>query len=165
MATVNVIGGGLAGCEAALQLAQRGHDVRVVEMRPVKTTEAHQTANLGELVCTNSFKSEDPANAHGSLKREMRTLGSVLLRSAEVSRVPAGSALAVDRTLFAEAMSQAVNAAKCSETIRGAIFAPAGGLYLTFDGVTYASVGATFGPSARTYSSKSLVVVASDACT
>lgn len=108
MAHVTVIGGGLAGCEASLQLAQRGHEVRLVEMRPVQKTEAHQTDNLGELVCTNSFKSEDPANAHGQLKREMRTLGSVLLRSADVSKVPAGSALAVDRTLFAEAMSKAV---------------------------------------------------------
>jgi len=108
VARVTVIGGGLAGCEASLQLARRGHQVRLVEMRPLKGTEAHQTDNLGELVCTNSFKSEDPANAHGQLKREMRTLGSVLLTSADRSRVPAGSALAVDRELFARAMSEAV---------------------------------------------------------
>jgi methylenetetrahydrofolate--tRNA-(uracil-5-)-methyltransferase len=105
---VTVVGGGLAGCEAALQLAGRGHRVRLVEMRPVRATPAHQTDRLGELVCTNSFKSEDPANAHGQLKREMRALGSVLLAAAGRAQVAAGSALAVDRHLFAEAMTQAV---------------------------------------------------------
>ena len=103
---IRVVGGGLAGCEAALQLASRGHRVILQEMRPVRGTEAHQTDRLGELVCTNSFKSEDPANAHGQLKREMRALGSVLLRSADLSRVAAGSALAVDRHLFSEAMTE-----------------------------------------------------------
>jgi len=77
-------------------------------MRPLRGTPAHQTDHLGELVCTNSFKSEDPANAHGQLKREMRALGSVLLTSADRARVPAGSALAVDRRLFSEAMTRAV---------------------------------------------------------
>jgi len=105
---VTVVGGGLAGCEAALQLANRGHAVEIVEMRPERRTEAHQTDLLGELVCTNSFKSDDPANAHGQLKREMRSLGSILLHSAEESKVPAGSALAVDRNLFAAAMTRAV---------------------------------------------------------
>ncbi len=103
-----VVGGGLAGCEAALQLANRGHEVTLVEMRPVRSTPAHQTDGLGELVCTNSFKSEDPANAHGALKQEMRALGSVLLASAAEARVPAGGALAVDRTLFSAAMTRAV---------------------------------------------------------
>ena len=115
---VTVVGGGLAGCEAALQLARAGHQVRLVEMRPVRTTEAHQTDHLGELVCTNSFKSEAPENAHGQLKREMRMLGSVLLRSADVSRVAAGSALAVDRGLFAEAMSRAVEDESLIEVVR-----------------------------------------------
>jgi methylenetetrahydrofolate--tRNA-(uracil-5-)-methyltransferase len=105
---VTVVGGGLAGCEAALQLARAGIAVRLVEMRPVRGTEAHQSDRLGELVCTNSFKSEAPENAHGQLKREMRALGSVLLESADVTRVAAGSALAVDRRLFAEAMTAAV---------------------------------------------------------
>ncbi|MDP2959032.1 MAG: methylenetetrahydrofolate--tRNA-(uracil(54)-C(5))-methyltransferase (FADH(2)-oxidizing) TrmFO [Longimicrobiales bacterium] len=105
---VTVVGGGLAGCEAALQLARVGHRVRVVEMRPVRSTPAHQSDGLGELVCTNSFKSEDPANAHGQLKREMRALGSVLLVSADRARVPAGSALAVDRHLFSRTMTEAV---------------------------------------------------------
>ena len=107
---VTVVGGGLAGCEAALQLARRGRPVRLLEMRPTQATPAHTTDALGELVCTNSFKSVDPSNAHGELKREMEALGSVLLRSARRSRVAAGSALAVDRTLFARAMTEAVEA-------------------------------------------------------
>ena len=115
---ISVIGGGLAGCEAALQLARQGYLVRLIEMRPEKSTEAHHTDSLGELVCTNSFKSEDPANAHGQLKREMRMLGSVLLRSADVSRVPAGSALAVDRTLFTQAMTAAIEAESAIEIVR-----------------------------------------------
>ena len=110
--SVTVVGGGLAGCEAALRLATSGHRVRLVEMRPVRSTDAHQSDSLGELVCTNSFKSEAPENAHGQLKREMRLLGSVLLRSADHSRVAAGSALAVDRHLFAEAMTEAIEAEK-----------------------------------------------------
>ena len=118
MTPVTVVGGGLAGCEAALQLARRGHRVRLVEMRPVRPTPAHQTDGLGELVCTNSFKSEDPANAHGQLKREMRALGSVLLASADRSRVAAGSALAVDRHLFSQAMTAAVEARSEIEVVR-----------------------------------------------
>lgn len=106
---VRVIGGGLAGCEAALYLAEKGHQVEVQEMRPEKGTPAHQSEDLGELVCTNSFKSEDPRNAHGQLKREMASLNSLLLRVAHASRVPAGSALAVDRSLFAKGMTEAVS--------------------------------------------------------
>ena len=105
---VIVVGGGLAGCEAALQLANAGHDVTLLEMRPVRGTDAHQSGDLGELVCTNSFKSVHPTNAHGQLKREMRALGSVLLDCADETCVPAGSALAVDRQLFSEAMTRAV---------------------------------------------------------
>lgn len=116
--TATVVGGGLAGCEAALQLAARGHKVRLLEMRPVRGTNAHQTDDLGELVCTNSFKSEDPSNAHGQLKREMRTLGSVLLTAADVSKVPAGSALAVDRGLFSAAMTAAIAAQPLIEVVR-----------------------------------------------
>jgi methylenetetrahydrofolate--tRNA-(uracil-5-)-methyltransferase len=121
MARVTVVGGGLAGCEAALQLAGRGHEVRLVEMRPVRTTPAHQTEHLGELVCTNSFKAEDPENAHGTLKREMRALGSVLLAAAEEARVPAGAALAVDRARFAEAMTARVTAHPGIEVVRDEI--------------------------------------------
>lgn len=108
MADVMVVGGGLAGCEAAWQLASRGHDVELVEMRPVVSTPAHQTERLAELVCTNSFKSEDPTNAHGLLKREMRTLGSILLPSADATKVPGGQALVVDREAFASLMSEVV---------------------------------------------------------
>ena len=103
-----MVGGGLAGCEAALALARRGRRVRLVEMRPVRTTPAHQTAGLGELVCTNSFKSERVTTAHGQLKREMRRLGSALLAAADESRVPAGAALAVDRELFSRALTRRV---------------------------------------------------------
>ena len=116
--TVSVIGGGLAGCEASLQLARRGHEVRLIEMRPVRSTDAHRSDRLGELVCTNSFKSEDPTNAHGQLKREMRALGSILLEAAAQSRVPAGSALAVDRTLFSQAMTAAVENEPRIEIVR-----------------------------------------------
>ena len=100
-----VVGGGLAGCEAAWQLAERGHDVLLLEMRPVRATLAHQTSELAELVCTNSFKSEDLANAHGLLKAEMRDLGSLLLQVAAETKVAAGSALAVDRVAFAKAVT------------------------------------------------------------
>jgi len=104
--------------EAAVRLARAGHAVRLVEMRPLRSTEAHRSDRLGELVCTNSFKSEAPANAHGQLKREMRALGSVLLDCADRARVPAGSALAVDRSLFADAMTAAVAAEPGVEVVR-----------------------------------------------
>ncbi len=103
-----VIGGGLAGCEAAWQLAERGHQVTLVEMRPIKNTPAHQTDGLAELVCTNSFKSEDLGNAHGLLKAEMRALGSILLRAADQTKVPAGTALAVDRHKFSDLLGELI---------------------------------------------------------
>ena len=115
---VIVVGGGLAGCEAALQIANRGYFVTLCEMRPLRKTEAHKSDNLGELVCTNSFKSNNPTNAHGQLKREMRALGSVLLDSADVTSVPAGSALAVDRSLFAQNMTRLVTSHNKIEVIR-----------------------------------------------
>jgi methylenetetrahydrofolate--tRNA-(uracil-5-)-methyltransferase len=108
MAEVIVAGGGLAGCEAAWQLAERGHAVTLVEMRPARRTPAHQSAALAELVCTNSFKSVELGNAHGLLKHEMRALGSLLMAAADETRVPAGSALAVDRALFAERMTASI---------------------------------------------------------
>ena len=106
--TVHVIGGGLAGSEAAWQLAERGHDVVVHEMRPVRGTEAHKTDRLAELVCSNTFKSTETSNAHGLLKAEMRLLGSMILECADVARVPGGSALTVDRELFAAAVQERV---------------------------------------------------------
>lgn len=110
MAQVTVVGGGLSGSEAAYQLAERGHDVTLVEMRPVRGTPAHQTDLLAEVVCTNSFKSVDPLNAHGLLKTEMRALGSLLLRVAEEARVPGGTALVVDRHEFARRMTEVIRA-------------------------------------------------------
>lgn len=98
---VTVIGGGLAGSEAAWQLARLGHAVDLFEMRPAVPTPAHQTDHLAEIVCTNSFKSENLDTPHGVLKAEMRRLGCFLLGVADRWRVPAGSALAVDRKLFA----------------------------------------------------------------
>jgi methylenetetrahydrofolate--tRNA-(uracil-5-)-methyltransferase len=105
---IHVIGGGLAGSEAAWQLAERGHDVVLHEMRGVVSTPAHQTDRLAELVCSNTFKSTETANAHGLLKAEMRMLGSVILECADLARVPGGSALTVDRVRFAEAVHERV---------------------------------------------------------
>ncbi|HEX9384183.1 MAG TPA: methylenetetrahydrofolate--tRNA-(uracil(54)-C(5))-methyltransferase (FADH(2)-oxidizing) TrmFO, partial [Gemmatimonadaceae bacterium] len=98
---VTVGGGGLAGSEAAWQLATRGFEVSLHEMRPVTTTPAHKTDRLAELVCSNTFKSTELTNAHGLLKAEMRLLGSLILDAADAARVAAGSALAVDRDVFA----------------------------------------------------------------
>ncbi len=101
---IHVVGGGLAGSEAAWQLAQRGHDVVVHEMRPVVATEAHKTDRLAELVCSNTFKSTEATNAHGLLKAEMRVLGCMILECADEARVPGGSALTVDRDVFSAAV-------------------------------------------------------------
>jgi len=95
-----VVGGGLAGSEAAWALAERGVEVQLLEMRPVVSTPAHRTERLAELVCSNTFKSVETTNAHGLLKAELRLLGSVLLPCADEARVPGGSALAVDRDVF-----------------------------------------------------------------
>jgi methylenetetrahydrofolate--tRNA-(uracil-5-)-methyltransferase len=105
---VTVVGGGLAGSEAAFQLAERGHAVVLHEMRPVRTTAAHKTDRLAELVCSNTFKSTETSNAHGLLKAEMRLLGSIVLQAADIARVPGGSALTVDRELFAAAVDARV---------------------------------------------------------
>jgi methylenetetrahydrofolate--tRNA-(uracil-5-)-methyltransferase len=105
---VHVVGGGLAGSEAAWQLAERGHDVVVHEMRGVRGTPAHKTERLAELVCSNTFKSTETSNAHGLLKAEMRLLGSVVLWAADEARVPGGSALTVDRDVFSAAVHERV---------------------------------------------------------
>jgi methylenetetrahydrofolate--tRNA-(uracil-5-)-methyltransferase len=105
-----VVGGGLAGSEAAWALAERGVRVTIYEMRPVVTTPAHHTDRLAELVCSNSFKSVDLANAHGLLKAELRALGSLLLACADAARVPGGTALAVDREVFSQAVHERVTA-------------------------------------------------------
>lgn len=103
-----VVGGGLAGCEAAWQLAERGIDVRLCEMRPARGTPAHTTDQLAELVCSNTFKSTERSSAHGLLKDEMRVLGSLILAVADSTRVPAGTALAVDRVRFAAVVTDRV---------------------------------------------------------
>jgi methylenetetrahydrofolate--tRNA-(uracil-5-)-methyltransferase len=108
---IHIIGGGLAGSEAAWQLAEAGYQVRLSEMRGVEATPAHQTDSLAELVCSNSFRSDDPEhNAVGLLHAEMRALGSLILREADKHRVPAGSALAVDREGYAEGVTAAIEA-------------------------------------------------------
>ena len=109
MKEVHVVGGGLAGAEAAWQLARAGVSVRLHEMRPKQTTEVHQSSDLAELVCSNSFRSDDAsANAVGLLHEEMRRAGSLILDAADRNRVPAGSALAVDREGFAKAVTAAI---------------------------------------------------------
>jgi methylenetetrahydrofolate--tRNA-(uracil-5-)-methyltransferase len=107
---VHVVGGGLAGTECAYQLARRGVPVILYEMRPVRTTPAHKTGDLAELVCSNSLRSDDPLHAAGLLKREMERFGSLVIASARAAAVPAGSALAVDRDRFARAITGALEA-------------------------------------------------------
>src|SRR6185312_8302143 len=102
--TVHVVGGGLAGSEAAWQIANAGTPVVLHEMRPRRMTEAHRTEGCAELVCSNSFRSDDAANnAVGLLHAEMRKLGSLIMRAADANQVPAGGALAVDREGFSAA--------------------------------------------------------------
>lgn len=105
---VTVVGGGLAGCEAAWQLAQRGVHVRLIEMKPQRRTEAQVSNQLAELVCSNSFRSANVQNAIGLIKEEMRRLGSLVLAMGEEARVPAGDAFAVDRERFAAGMTHAI---------------------------------------------------------
>jgi methylenetetrahydrofolate--tRNA-(uracil-5-)-methyltransferase len=105
MESVHIIGGGLAGCEAAWQLAQRGVPVRVIEMRPRETTGAHRTDRLAEIVCTNSFKSTLPETASGLLKAELDILDCYLLSVARSAQVPAGHALAIDRDVFSRTVT------------------------------------------------------------
>ncbi len=110
----DIIGGGLAGSEAALQLAAAGFSVRLIQMHPFRTTGAHKTDLCGELVCSNSLKSTKPASAAGMLKAELTALGSQLLLFAHETRVPAGGALAVDRDKFADRITRALEAAGVS---------------------------------------------------
>lgn len=111
MTPIHIIGGGLAGSEAAWQIAQSGLDVVLHEMRPVRKTDAHQTDGLAELVCSNSFRSDDSEqNAVGLIHHELRQLGSLIMTAADANQVPAGSALAVDRDGFSQAVTQALEA-------------------------------------------------------
>src|SRR6187397_2018002 len=102
---ITIIGGGLAGSEAAWQAVCRGVAVTLYEMRPVRPTAVHKTDRLAELVCSNSFRGDKLDNAVGLLKEEMRILGSLVMRAAEASRVPAGAALAVDRERFSQTIT------------------------------------------------------------
>ena len=119
--TVTVVGGGLAGCEAALQLLGRGFGVKMYEMRPVRMTGAHSTDGLAELVCSNSLKSEAEETASGTLKAELDAMGCVLLRIARECRVPSGSALAVDREKFSAAVGSALARYSAFEIVRGEV--------------------------------------------
>src|SRR5215813_6253291 len=106
---ITIVGGGLAGSEAAWQAASRAVSVTLYEMRPVRPTAVHKTDRLAELVCSNSFRGDKLDNAVGLLKEEMRRLGSLVMRAADASRVPAGAALAVDRERFSQAVTDAVS--------------------------------------------------------
>src|SRR6202161_1803031 len=109
MKKIKVLGGGLAGPEAALQAARLGCEVDLYEMRPLRSTEAHQTADFAELVCSNSLKSESENTAPWLLKQEMRRAGSFLLHAADGCVVPAGHALAVDRTQFSARVTEMIS--------------------------------------------------------
>ncbi len=115
---VKVIGGGLAGCECALQLLEAGHPVDMYEMRPFKGTGAHSTDGLAELVCSNSLTSEEPTTASGLLKAELDALGCKLLSLAREARVPSGSALSVDRKMFSELVENKLNSYEHFRLIR-----------------------------------------------
>jgi len=118
MEPVTVIGAGLAGSECAWQLAIRGHRVRLLEMRPTVKTSAHQTDDCAELVCSNSFRSDNPRNAVGLLKREMEALDSLIVRCARAAAVPAGDALAMDRGVFARSVTEAIASRPEIELVR-----------------------------------------------
>jgi methylenetetrahydrofolate--tRNA-(uracil-5-)-methyltransferase len=129
---LHIVGGGLAGSEAAWQLAERGHDVVIHEMRGVRGTAAHKTDRLAELVCSNTFKSTETTNAHGLLKAEMRLLGSVVLAAADDARVPGGSALTVDRDVFSSGVHDRVVAHPRISLVREEVVAlPSPGIIAT----------------------------------
>lgn len=132
---ITVIGGGLAGSEAAWQLAQRGVRVRLFEMRPIKTTGAHTSSDLGELICSNSLGSNLPDRASGLLKNELRMMNSLLLQIADNVSVPAGAALAVDRILFSQSITNVLSNHPNIEIVREEV------TNLTADGITILSSG------------------------
>ena len=115
---INVIGGGLAGSEAAYQIANRGITVKLYEMKPKKFSPAHSNENLAEIVCSNSFKSASLTNACGLLKEELRRLDSLLIRCADITKVPAGQALAVDREEFSKLVTSEIEKNERIEIIR-----------------------------------------------
>lgn len=117
--TINVIGAGLAGCEAAYQIAKRGINVKLFEMKPQKYSPAHHSENFAELVCSNSLRSDQLENAVGLLKEELRRMDSLILKAADATRVPAGGALAVDREGFSEYITNTIKNIKNIEIIYG----------------------------------------------
>jgi methylenetetrahydrofolate--tRNA-(uracil-5-)-methyltransferase len=141
---ITVIGGGLAGSEAAWQIASRGLDVRLYEMRPVVSTPAHRTDQLGELVCSNSLKSDNPGTAPHLLKEELRRMNSLLMRIADEVKVPAGHALAVDRTEFSGRITKEILRTPRIQVLREEVRT------LPEDGITIVASGPlTFGPLAE----------------
>ena len=131
MSKATVIGAGLAGCEAAWQLAQRGVQVTLREMKPEKYTPAHHSAGFAELVCSNSLRSDQLTNAVGLLKEEMRQLGSLIMRAADETRVPAGGALAVDREAFSARITRAMEEHENIRIVRGEVTdIPEGGVII-----------------------------------
>src|SRR6188472_846939 len=118
---VRIVGGGLAGTEAAWQVASRGVPVTLFEMRPVRPTLVHKTDGLAELVCSNSFRGDKLDNVVGLLKEEMRRLGSLAMRAAEAARVPAGAALAVDRERFSTEVTTALAVHPLISIVRGEV--------------------------------------------
>ncbi|MEO8184949.1 MAG: methylenetetrahydrofolate--tRNA-(uracil(54)-C(5))-methyltransferase (FADH(2)-oxidizing) TrmFO, partial [Deltaproteobacteria bacterium] len=118
---ITIIGAGLAGSEAALQLAARGHRVRLLEQKPLRRTPAQTSDAFCELVCSNSFRGAALSNAVGLLKQEMRWLGSFVMKAADATRVPAGGALAVDRDAFSETMTRWVRESSAIEVVPGTV--------------------------------------------
>src|SRR5579864_1697340 len=140
--TVNVIGAGLAGSEAAWQLACRGVPVRLHEMRPGRMTEAHQTSNFAELVCSNSLRGASLETAVGVLKEEMRRLGSLIIAAADKAQVPAGGALAVDREGFSRIITDTLTTHHLIEVARGEVVEiPAGPAIIATGPLTSAALG------------------------
>jgi methylenetetrahydrofolate--tRNA-(uracil-5-)-methyltransferase len=137
---VTVVGGGLAGSEAAWQIARRGVPVRLIEMRPARPTEVHRTDRLAELVCSNSLKSLDLSTPHGLLKAEMERLGSLILACAVRTRVPAGGALAVDRERFSEEVTRSLEAEPLVTVVREEAFE------IPADGIVVLAVGPLVSP-------------------
>ena len=141
-AIVNVIGAGLAGSEAAWQLARRGLRVRLHEMRPVRMTEAHRTADFAELVCSNSLRGASLETAVGVLKEEMRRLGSLIIAAADRARVPAGGALAVDRDGFSAAITATLSTHPRIDVMREEVVAiPDGSTIIATGPLTSAALG------------------------
>ena len=129
MKEVKVIGAGLAGSEAAWQLAKRGIKVKLYEMRPKKMTPAHKTDKFAELICSNSLRAASIENAVGLLKEEMRRFGSIIMEAADNSRVEAGGALAVDREIFASYVTDKVRSHPLIEVIEEEIVLYSSGNY------------------------------------